>query len=99
MNTTAFSCLILILAGNPIIYLVEPGRMELTPAEGKGLRDYLSGGGFLMVDDFWGEREWKNFHEEIAKVFPDREPIDLPIDHPVFHCCYDIREKPQVPNV
>ena len=73
--------------------------MELTAAEVKCLREYLLGGGFLMVDDFWGEPEWQSLAAELRQVFPDREPIDLPLNHEVFRCFYEIREKPQVPNI
>ncbi len=83
----------------PWVYIVEPGRLTFTDEEAQILRRYLLNGGFLMFDDFWGEREWSNFHEEIRKVFPDREPVDLPIEHPIFHCVFDLKEKPQVPNV
>ena len=62
------------------------------------LRRYLLNGGFLMVDDFWGDDEWENFYEEIKRVFPDREPVELPLDHPIFHCVYHLKEKPQVPQ-
>ena len=83
----------------PSIYIVEPGRLRFTEAEVAALRKYLLGGGFLMVDDFWGEREWENFHREIRRVFPDREPFDLPLEHPVFHCVYRLTERPQVPSI
>jgi Domain of unknown function (DUF4159) len=83
----------------PFIYMVEVGRLVLSDAEAKGLRDYLLGGGFLLVDDFWGDAEWDNFAVELKKVFPDREPKELPLDHPVFHCFYDLSEKPQVPSI
>ena len=33
-----------------------------------------------MVDDFWGDDEWENFYEQIKRVFPDREPMELPLD-------------------
>src|SRR5262249_50247630 len=39
----------------PFIYLIEPGNMLLSDDEVKALRRYLLNGGFLMVDDFWGE--------------------------------------------
>ena len=83
----------------PWIYMVEPGGLELTDEEVPILRRYLLNGGFLMVDDFWGEREWNNFYHEIKKVFPDREPVELPLDHPLYHCVFDIKSKGQVPNV
>ena len=36
------------------------------------LREYLLRGGFLMVDDFHGTREWEVFMESMQRVFPDR---------------------------
>jgi Domain of unknown function (DUF4159) len=82
----------------PFIYIVEPGRLTFTDQEAHILRNYLLNGGFLMFDDFWGDREWNAFHEEIKRVFPDREPQDLPLSHPIFHCVFDFKEKPQVPG-
>jgi hypothetical protein len=83
----------------PFIYIIEPGRMYLSDEECKSLRRYLLNGGFLMVDDFWGEEEWQNFYENIKRVFPDREPIELPLEHDIFHCVYDLKQKPQVPSI
>jgi hypothetical protein len=83
----------------PFIYIVEGGDLRLSDAEAKALRAYLLAGGFLMVDDFWGELEWKNLAAQMKRVFPDREPVDLDIKHPIFHSWYDLHAKPQVPNV
>jgi hypothetical protein len=83
----------------PFIYIIEAGSLKLDDGEARSLRDYLLGGGFLMVDDFWGEAEWKNFYENIKRVFPEREPVELPLDHEVFHCFYDLKEKPQIPSI
>jgi len=83
----------------PFIYIVEPGRLTFTDPEIDILKRYLLNGGFLMCDDFWGDREWKNFAKELKKVFPDRDPVDLPLDHPIFHCVFDLKELPQVPGV
>jgi len=83
----------------PFIYLVEPGALAFSEDEVEALRRYLTNGGFLMVDDFWGEEEWYNFYVEIRRVFPDREPQELPLKHPIFHCVYDLEEKPQIPSI
>jgi hypothetical protein len=87
------------LKQQPFIYITEGGQMQLKPEEVQSLRDYLLGGGFLMVDDFWGEAEWNALAAQVRQVFPDRAPVDLPLDHEVFRCFYDIRAKPQVPNI
>lgn len=83
----------------PWTYMIEPGDLEFTEEEVETLRRYLFNGGFLMVDDFWGENEWWNFYTEIKRVFPDREPVELPYEHPIFHCVYDLPEKPQIPSI
>jgi hypothetical protein len=90
------------LADYPWIYIVEPGDLHFSEEEVISLRKYLLNGGFLMVDDFWGEAEWDNFYHEIKRVFPDREPIELEMDHPIFHCVFDLnmpKNKLQVPNI
>jgi Domain of unknown function (DUF4159) len=83
----------------PFIYIVEPGRLTFTDPEIDILRRYLLNGGFLMCDDFWGNTEWGNFAKELKKVFPDRDPVDLALDHQVFNCVFPLKEKPQVPGV
>jgi hypothetical protein len=83
----------------PFIYIIEPGAMALTDPEVAGLRRYLLAGGFLMVDDFWGEREWRNFYEEMKRVFPEREPVELDVTHPIFSAVFKLDKKPQVPSI
>lgn len=83
----------------PFIYLIEPGQMDLMEEEVLGLRRYLLNGGFMMVDDFWGEAEWYNFYEQMKRVFPDKEPVELPLEHEIFHCVYDLKQKPQIPSI
>jgi hypothetical protein len=83
----------------PFLYMIEPGDMELSEAEVLGLRKYLLNGGFLMVDDFWGQDEWDNLYYEIKKVLPDKEPVELPLEHEIFHYVYDLKQKPQVPSI
>ena len=85
----------------PFIYIVEPGDLALTDAEVTVLRRYLYGGGFLMLDDFWGEDEWENMAAQLKRVFPDREFVDVPRTHPIFHGVFNIPNdlNLQVPNV
>jgi hypothetical protein len=85
----------------PFIYIVEPGDLAFTDAEVIALRRYLLSGGFLMLDDFWGDDEWNNMAAELKRVFPDRDFVDLPRTHPIFHGVFDIPNdlNLQVPNV
>lgn len=80
----------------PFIYMIEPGSLEFSEPEVESLRRYLLSGGFLMVDDFWGDYEWANFEHEIKRVFPNRPLVELPADHEIFTCVYRLKEKPQV---
>jgi len=83
----------------PLIYFVEPGFMELSSEEARRLREYVMRGGFLFLDDFWGEYEWLNVQEQMRKVFPEYEIKDLPRNHTIFHCYFDIDEVVQVPGI
>ena len=83
----------------PYLYMLEVGRMDLTEPEIVGLRDYLLAGGFLVIDDFWGSREWANFEYQIQLVLPGYEIVDLPLDHPIFTTFYEIDEILQIPEV
>jgi hypothetical protein len=86
---------------HPFIYIVEPGNLTFTDEEVPILRRYLLNGGFLMIDDFWGDDEWENLADELARVFPDRAIFDIPRSHPVFHSVFAIPDdlNLQVPDV
>lgn len=83
----------------PFLYMIEPGDLIFSEEEVKALRKYLLNGGFLMVDDFWGTNEFENFAYEFKRVFPNRELKELPLEHPIFHIVFDLKEKPQVPAI
>ena len=83
----------------PILYIVEPGFMELTDEQALRLREYIARGGFIFLDDFWGEYEYQNVQEQFQKILPEYEIKDLPLSHPIFHSYLDVEEVVQVPNV
>lgn len=86
----------------PWIYFVEPGALLFEDEEVPILRNYLLSGGFMMADDFWGEVHWANFAEQMKRVFPDRDFVELPMDHPIFSCVFDIKRPKnqlQIPNI
>lgn len=83
----------------PFIYALEVGYMDLQQPEITGLRNYLEAGGFLVIDDFWGVQEWRNFELQMAEVLPGRAIEDIPLDHPLFSAFYDIEEVRQTPAV
>src|SRR6185312_3389918 len=82
----------------PVMYAVEVGHWLLPEDQAKQLGEYLKRGGFLMVDDFHGEREWQIFVQSMQRALPGREIVDLPDNDPIFHTIYDLSERFQVPG-
>lgn len=87
------------LSEYPWLYIAEPGSMYFTPDEVAALRKYLQNGGFLMLDDFWGDAAWKNVQYYMKKVLPTRNFVEVPMDHPLYHCVFEIQAKGQIPNM
>ncbi|MBT5707352.1 DUF4159 domain-containing protein [bacterium] len=82
----------------PFIFMIDPRSLHISKPEAEQLRRYLTNGGFLMVDDFWGEKMMAHFLGEMEKVFPDRKPQKLPLSHPLFSCVFPLDKLPQVPS-
>lgn len=86
----------------PFLYMLEMGRgggPNFSEKEVQNLREYLLRGGFVLVDDFWGTREWDNFYKAFARVFPDRPVVELDKNHPIFHSFYDIDGPQMIPAI
>jgi hypothetical protein len=80
----------------PWVYLVEPGFLKMHDADVAIFREFLLRGGTAYFDDFHGPIEWDNAVREMKRVFPDREIVEIPKDHPVFSCFYKLDGYPQV---
>ena len=76
----------------PFLFATGHGVIKFTPEEKERLRRYLAGGGFLFVNDSYGME--RTFKEEIAELFPERELVVLPFDHPIYHSFYDFPNGP-----
>jgi len=83
----------------PWLYVVEVGHWSLSKKEIANLREYLLRGGFLVIDDFHGEREWQHFMRVIQSVFPHRRLSKLNADTDLFNIHFDIDELLQVPGI
>ncbi len=70
----------------PFLHLTGHGNITLSDAEVVRLREYLQRGGFLHADDNYGLDE--SFRREMKRVFPDRELVDVPLAHPIYHAVY-----------
>jgi len=73
----------------PFLFMTGHGNVVLSDAEAENLRTYLIGGGFMFVDDDYGMEPYARV--AIKKVFPDRELVELPFEHPVYKQKYDFR--------
>jgi len=71
----------------PFVHMTGHGNVKLTDAEVVRLREYLQRGGFLHADDNYGLDE--SFRREMKRVFPDRELVDVPLSHPIYHAVYE----------
>jgi hypothetical protein len=71
----------------PFLHMTGHGNVKLSDEEVVRLREYLMRGGFLHADDNYGMDE--SFRREIKRVFPDRELVDVPLSHPIYHAVYD----------
>lgn len=81
----------------PMLYMSDVGYMVLTGQEREALRRYLLNGGFVWVDDFWGDAEWQQFARVMREVLPDREWQVLSSSNPVFDSVYTLETMPQIP--
>lgn len=71
----------------PYLYMTGHGNVHLTDAQVAALQRYLEAGGFLHADDNYGMNE--SFRREMARVFPDRPLVEVPLDHPIYHLVYE----------
>jgi len=85
----------------PFLMASDIGTIGMSDEEAAGLRQYLQKGGFLWVDDFWGDAAWEHWTEELAKAMPPAEyPIeDVPLTDPIFRSMFDVKSVPQVTSI
>jgi len=76
----------------PYLYMTGHGNVLFSPEDVRALSAHLEGGGFLHADDNYGMDA--SFRREIARVFPGRQLVDVPYDHPVYHLVYDFPAGP-----
>jgi hypothetical protein len=77
----------------PWVYATQTGWWGLSDAETSRLREYLLRGGFIVVDDMWGDEAWAIFRDTMQRVLPGEEITDIDEADSVMHVLYDIREK------
>ena len=85
----------------PYLMASDVGTIGLSEEEVDGLRLYLKKGGFLWVDDFWGEEAWDQWSRELGRAMPPSEYTieDVPLSDPLFHSMIEVKKVPQVTGI
>lgn len=76
----------------PILFITGHGTIKFSDSDIQALRDYINKGGFIYADDDYGMD--KSFRREIKKVFPEKELVELPFNHELYHIYYDFFNGP-----
>lgn len=74
----------------PFLHMTGHGNVFFSESDAENLRNYLISGGFLHIDDNYGMKPYVT--EELKKVFPNTELVELPKTHPIFNIEYDFPE-------
>ncbi len=83
---------------SPFMFAVAASDWRLTAAHAQRLRNFFDRGGFMMVDDFHGERDWATFMAGIYQIYPDAKVVELGDKEPIFHVLYHLNERINVPG-
>ncbi len=75
------------LFSHPFLFATGHGVLKFTDEERERMRSYLNHGGFLFINDSYGMD--KSVREEVRHLFPEREFVELPFDHELYHCYFD----------
>jgi hypothetical protein len=70
----------------PIVFMTGHGNVIFSDQEAQNLRKYLTGGGFLHIDDNYGLDKF--IRPQMKKVFPELDFVELPVNYPVYHQKY-----------
>jgi hypothetical protein len=76
----------------PFLFATGHGVIEFSSEERERLRQYLRQGGFLFINDSYGME--KHAREAMARLFPERDLVDIPFEHELYHCFYDFPTGP-----
>lgn len=71
----------------PVIFMTGHGKIAFSDEEAERLRTYLLNGGFMYADDDYGMDKY--FRAMMKKVFPDKDLVELPFNHPIYHCHFN----------
>lgn len=66
----------------PFVHMTGHGNVVFSDTDVRNLRNYLTSGGFIHIDDNYGMDQY--IRKEIAKLFPNTNLVEIPANHPIF---------------
>ena len=70
----------------PFIHMTGHGNVVFSDSDLLNLRNYMTSGGFLHIDDNYGMDQY--IHKEIKQLFPNNDLVEIPANHPIFQKPY-----------
>jgi hypothetical protein len=85
---------------HPFMFAQQVGQGYWQPEaqEAERLREYLLRGGFLLVDDIHGERDWAVFESAMSRILPGEPIVEIPDSDPLMHVFFDLSDRLQIPG-
>lgn len=74
------------LLSYPFVHMTGHGNVVFSESDVLNLRNYLSAGGFLHIDDNYGMDQY--IRKEIKKIFPNTDLVEIPSNHTIFQKPY-----------
>ncbi|MFE3868270.1 DUF4159 domain-containing protein [Flavobacterium sp. LS2P90] len=74
------------LLSYPFVHMTGHGNVVFSDSDAINLRNYLSAGGFLHIDDNYGMNQY--IRKEIKKIFPNNDLVEIPANHVIFQKPY-----------
>ena len=74
----------------PFVHMTGHGNVSFSNSDITNLRKYLLAGGFLHIDDNYGMDKY--IRNEVKKIFPDKEWVELPKNHKIYNIIYKFEE-------
>jgi hypothetical protein len=71
----------------PFVFMTGHGNVIFSDQEARNLRKYLTGGGFLHIDDNYGFDKF--IRPQMKRVFPELEFVELPTNYAIYHQKYN----------
>jgi hypothetical protein len=70
----------------PFIHMTGHGNVVFSNSDVSNLKNYLTSGGFLHIDDNYGMDQY--IRKEIKKLFPNTDLVEIPANHQIFQKPY-----------